>query len=504
MRAGLELRMSQQLRLSPQLRQALKLLQLSQMELEIELREQLESNPVLELDETGESSEGELERSGSEIDGGEVATQAASEIAATPPEREAAERSSSEGEERGDAEAGYEGELDYSPDFADDGEWPVSRSNSGDGDSDPIDWAAAPADDLCEHLLWQLQLSPISPRDQAIAVAIIEALDADGYLRAPIAEIATTLLPEHVVEDDEIEAVRHRLQRFDPTGVASVDLRDCLLVQLDLLSEDTPALAQARTLIAEHIERLPRIERSQLARQLGCDEETIEQALKLIRSLDPRPGQRYDSSPPEYIQPDAYAVRDGDEWRVQLSGDHGQQLRINRDYTRLAANAGREARSYLRGCLQEARWLLRALQQRQDTLFRVASAIVEAQRDFLEQGPQAMRPLMLKDIAGKLGLHESTISRTVARKYLHTPRGIYELRHFFSTGYSGGDDGDAAATAVRAVIGELIGAEDPAKPLSDQAIAVALKQRGLKVARRTVAKYREQLRIAPSHERRRA
>lgn len=478
MRAGLELRLSQQLRLSPQLRQALKLLQLSQAELEIELREQLESNPVLELAEPD---------TGAADDAAEAAGQEFEADAGTG------------------ADAGSGGEDDYGADLdytqeVPDNEWP---RGSGDSEGDPVDWAPEPAGGLVDHLLWQLQLSPASPRDQAIAVAIIEALDDDGYLRVDAAEIAATLRPTFTVDEDEIEAVRHRLQRFDPPGVASRDLRDCLRVQLELFDPDcTPGLAVARTLVESHLEQLPRCDRQQLARTLGVEPETIDVALVLIRSLDPKPGARFDASTPEYIQPDAYAVRDGDSWRVLLPGDALGQLRINRDYLRMAREAGREARSYLRGCLQEARWLLRALQQRQETLYRVASAVVEAQRDFLEHGPQAMRPLMLKDIAARLGLHESTISRTVARKYLHTPRGVYELRHFFSTGYAS-DDGDAAATAVRALIAELIAGEDPARPLSDQAIAGLLKQRGLKVARRTVAKYREQLRLAPSHERRR-
>lgn len=476
MRAGLELRLSQQLRLSPQLRQALKLLQLSQVELDIELREQLERNPVLELDEPESLPE-------------PMSTPASEAETPAPAQDE--------------REAATDAELDYAPEAAD-SEWPTSGGSGGDSDADPVDWAAAPPDDLCEHLLWQLQLTPISDRDSAIAVALIEALDSDGYMRVSLDDIAATLLPAYRVDSDEIEAVRHRLQRFDPLGVASRDLRDCLLVQLDALDADTTDLSIARVLIADHIERLARPDRTQLARQLGTDEAGIDAAFALIRSLDPKPGARFDASAPEYVQPDAYAVRDDGTWRVLLHNDRGSQLRINRDYMRLAAEAGREARSYLRGCLQEARWLLRALQQRQATLYRVASAIVEAQHDFLEHGPQAMRPLLLKDIAGKLGLHESTVSRTVARKYLHTPRGVYELRHFFSTGYSGGEDGDAAATAVRALIGELIAQENPAKPLSDQAIAGVLKQRGLNVARRTVAKYREQLRLAPSHERRRS
>jgi RNA polymerase sigma-54 factor len=488
MRAGLELRLGQQLRLSPQLRQALKLLQLSQAELEIELREQLESNPVLEMDEPDQA----VLADGDAGSGDSPASDGADAGPASGDDQRAAD---------GEAEPDYQGDLDYAPESPD-AEW--SRGG-GDGEGgDPVDWAAAPPDDLCAHLLWQIQLSPISDRDRAIAVAIVEMLDGDGYLRADDAEIIATLAPEVLVALDEIEAVRHRLQRLDPPGVASRDLRDCLLVQLDLLDADTPALVVARALVRDHLERLPKTERALLARQLDCSERDIDAALALIRSLDPKPGGRFDVSSPEYIQPDVYAVREGDSWRVLLPGERGGQLRINRDYLRLAREAGREARSYLRGCLQEARWLLRALEQRQQTLFRVASAIVEAQSDFLDAGPQAMRPLMLKDVAARLGLHESTISRTVARKYLHTPRGMYELRHFFSTGYAGGDDGDAAATAVRAVIGEIIGQEDAGKPLSDQAIAQVLKERGLKVARRTVAKYREQLRIAPSHERRRA
>ncbi len=482
MRASLELRLTQQLRLSPQLRQALKLLQLSQAELEVELREQMESNPVLELEEPEQAMPDEGH-------------------AGPEPSRETTETTTEVREEREvGGEDDYVADLDYSPELPDT-EWP--RGSGSDSDNDPIDWAQAPEGGLADHLLWQLQLTPASPRDQAIAVALIEALEPDGYLRVDLPEIAQTLLPTFVVEHDEIEAVRHRLQRFDPHGVASRDLRDCLLVQLDLLDpENTHGLPVARQLVDAHLEQLPRSDRTQLARLLGVEPDDIDAGLSLIRSLDPKPGARFDATAPEYIQPDAYALRDGDTWRVALPGDAQGQLRINRDYLRMAREAGREARGYLRGCLQEARWLLRALQQRQDTLFRVASAIVEAQRDFLDNGPQAMRPLMLKDIAAKLGLHESTISRTVARKYLHTPRGVYELRHFFSTGYAG-DDGDAAATAVRAVIGELIAGENPAKPLSDQAIAVLLKQRGLNVARRTVAKYREQLRLAPSHERRR-
>lgn len=489
MRAGLELRLSQQLRLSPQLRQALKLLQMSQVELEVELREQLESNPVLELDE-----------------GDNEIPLPSGESTADTGDRESSDKAT---DSQGDESTGSIADDDV-PELAyadDDGmadpEWP--SSGSGDPDNDPIERAASPSDDLQAHLLWQLQLTPMNDRDRAIAVALIESLEPDGYLRADLDEVVATLTPAYQVSEDEIETVRHRLQRFDPTGVASRDLRDCLLVQLGTLDDATSSLAEARSLVSEHLERLPRTDRTTLARQIGSTEEAVDGALTLIRSLDPKPGQRFDASPPEYIQPDVYAVLQDGEWRVLLQGDRQSQLRVNRDYLHMASRH-KEARSYLRGCLQEARWLIKALEQRQTTLFRVTSAIVEAQKDFLDHGPQSMRPLLLKDIAGKLELHESTISRTVARKYLHTPRGVVELRHFFSTGYAGGNDsdGDAAATAVRAVIGELIGQENPAKPLSDQAIAGVLKQRGLAVARRTVAKYREQLRIAPSHERRRA
>lgn len=480
MRPGLELRLSQQLRLSPQLRQALKLLQLSQVELEIELREQLESNPVLEMDELPEAAV--------DVDG----------TRSTDTDNPSEPSAANDGD-HDDAE--YDPGLDLAPEHTDH-EWPTG--DAGGTDNDPVDWAAAPPDDLAAHLLWQIRLSPIGQRDLAIAAAIIEALDDDGYLRIGPDEIAQTLKPDIHADIDEIEAVRHRIQQLDPTGVASRDLRECLRVQLDLLDEDTDGLTQARVLVSDHIEKLPKTDRTQLARLLDTDEVTIDMAVALIRSLDPKPGARFDAATPEYIQPDVYVVRSNDGWHAVLYADRSGQLRINRDYLQLAKDAGRDTRSYLRGCLQEARWLLRALQQRQETLYRVASAIVDAQQAFFDQGPQAMRPLMLKDIAAKLGLHESTISRTVARKYMHTPRGLIELRQFFSTGYSGGDDGDAAATAVRALIGELIAAENASKPLSDQTIAETLKQRGLNVARRTVAKYREQLRILPSHERRRA
>ncbi len=291
--------------------------------------------------------------------------------------------------------------------------------------------------------------------------------------------------------------MRHRIRCFDPLGVASRTLAECLDVQLDALDPQTPALDLARRLVAEHLETLARNDRTRLCQKLRATPEELDVAVALVRSLAPKPGAGYSSTPAEFIAPDAYAQKVGGRWQVSLSPNSQPRLAINEHYASLIARARRDDANYLRGQLQEARWLIKSLKTRAETMLKVAQAIVRAQSAFLEFGAEAMRPLVLRDVAEEIGMHESTISRVTTRKYLHTPRGTFEFKHFFSSSLATADGGAASGTAIQAMIRRLIEAENPRKPLSDAKIAEVLGQQGIVVARRTIAKYRESLNIPP-------
>ncbi|MEZ5441171.1 MAG: RNA polymerase factor sigma-54 [Lysobacterales bacterium] len=482
MRPALSLQLGQHLALTPQLRQAIRLLALSTLELKGELTEAVETNPLLELDEGfGEAPSAE--------------------------ERAAAERETPDRDERADnaesasSEAPEERLEPVEDSWNMDDAWAEGRgSGSAPEDGDSAEARMPAEEDLADHLLWQLNLTPMSPRDRAIAVALIEALDADGYLRADLTAIMDAVADVHTVDEDEIEAVRHRLQRFDPVGVASRDLADCLDVQL-ADAPDSDAVRLARRLVREQLEALARADIERLARALDATEEAISEALALVRSLDPKPGSAFARETAEYVVPDAYVARRNGQWEVRLNNDVMPRLKINRAYADLVRQCSREDASYLRGRLQEARWLIRSLEQRDDTVLKVAQAIVVRQLDFLERGPEGMRPMVMREIAEDVGVHESTVSRVTTRKYLHTPRGTFEFKHFFSSHVATRDGGEASSTAIQAKIKRLIDEEQPAKPLSDSKLATLLKAQGILVARRTVAKYRELLRIPPSHER---
>jgi RNA polymerase sigma-54 factor len=475
---GLHLRINQQLALTPQLQQAIRLLQLSSVELEVELREALETNPLLEMTELngqGEAANGESAAEDSHDGVGDTATNGAEETA--PRE-----------------EFDYAEPMDFGLERFDYG-GPVPD------DADGFESQDQEPEDLRDHLLWQLNLTLLSERDRAIGVTIIEAIDDDGYLHESNETLQQNLASLHHVEADEIEAVRHRIQRFDPIGVASRSLSECLRVQLDALDPATPGLASACSLASEHLEELARNDRSRLCRQLHTEAADLDAAIALIRSLDPKPGAQISPGNAEYVSPDAYAIKHHGRWVVSLSPNCQPKLAINQQYASLIARARRDDASYLRGQLQEARWLIKSLETRADTLLKVAGAIVRAQSGFLDFGPEAMRPLVLRDIAEEIGMHESTVSRVTTRKYLHTPRGTFEFKYFFSSGVATVDGGAASATAIQAMIKKLIGDEKNARPMSDQALAVELNRRGIEVARRTVAKYREALHIPSSNER---
>ncbi|MBN8728655.1 MAG: RNA polymerase factor sigma-54 [Xanthomonadales bacterium] len=466
MKPALQLRLGQSLALTPQLQQAIRLLQLSRMELELELNLALESNPLLDLDAPADEE-----------------AESASEAEAAPePAQEAAD--------------GFDGDempLDL--------QFERSDYRGPAPDDEGLEPQDAEAEDLRDHLLWQLNLMPMSPRDRAIGTAIIEAVDDDGYLAESAEALCDALATLHAVSPDEVESVRRRIQHFDPIGVASRSLKECLAVQLDECAPETPGLALARMLVDQHLEALARLDRGRMQQLLDCGAEAFDTVLALVRSLVPRPGSGYAAATPEYVTPDAYARKVAGRWQVALAPGCQPRLGINEHYASLIAKARRDDAQYLRGQLQEARWLIKSLKTRAETMLKVASAIVRAQEGFLEFGAEAMRPLVLKDVADEIGMHESTISRVTTRKYLHTPRGTFEFKYFFSSGVTTVDGGAASATAIQAIMKKLIDEEPPTRPLSDQALANELNQRGINVARRTVAKYREAMHIPSSNDR---
>ncbi len=469
MKPALQLRLGQSLALTPQLQQAIRLLQLSRPELELELSAALEANPLLEQEEDADD-------------------EAVSE--------EPGDIGSESGDEAPDAEA-YDEVAPEEPLDLDHADY---RSSAGGGDDENLPQDAAP-EDLRDHLLWQLNLTPMPARDRAIAVAIIDAIDDDGYLVEGDAELCAALAPLYAVDPEQIEAVRRRVQQFDPIGVGSRSLAECLDVQLGAFAADTPGLALAQTIVRHHLEALARKDRAHLCQLLNADTEEFDTALALVRSLVPKPGAGLAAASAEYVSPDVFARKVGGRWQVFLANDCQPRLTINEHYAGLIAKARREDAHYLKGQLQEARWLIKSLKTRAETMLKVARSIVRAQEAFLDFGPEGMRPLVLKDVAEEVGMHESTISRVTTRKYLHTPRGTFEFKHFFSSGVTTSDGGAASATAVQAMIRKLIDEEQASHPLSDQGLALELNRRGINVARRTVAKYREAMNIPSSNDR---
>jgi len=474
MKPRLQTSLGQQLVLTPQLRQALHLLQLSSLELEQEIAIAVESNPLLDWDESavGETPEGMPE------------TQPTAEAPAP-------EESANEGEGQN---------LDDSWEPPD--SWGATGGGSGGEDDglDPMD-RLTHAESLHDHLSWQLHLTRFSPQDLRIGAAIVDAIEDDGYLRESLASIAETLLPDLRVGEDEIATVLHQIQRFDPPGVAARDLRECLSLQLQALPEDTPSRAQALRVVDEALERLPKLGVEGLAVELGFSAEDAAAAMQLVRSLDPRPGSQLGGmSADTYVTPDCVIWRHNGMWRAALAGSH-TRLTIHRGYEGMIQHASTSDASYLRGRLQEARWLLKHLEARGDTLLKVVRCLIRQQSGFLEFGEQALRPLTLREVAAEVGLHESTVSRAIARKYAMTPRGTLPLRSFFASGIGTEGGGEASSTAIQSMIRRLIDDENPRKPLSDAKLADTLKASGVPVARRTVAKYREAMNIPASHER---
>lgn len=461
--------------MTPQLRQAIKLLQMSTTELELEIAEAVETNPLLEWADEAAHAASESP----------IASSSASSTDDTP-------REDPTPAERDD---------DWSQDEL---QWTGSGSGGSFDDDESGDAAerVAESETLADHLLWQLHLSPLSPRDRQIGAMLIDALDEDGYLREPLSAILETLALGAAVDEAEVLTVLHQIQRFDPVGVGARNLGECLALQLAVLDPATPGRELALQIVAGPLERLPRSGVAGLAHELKRSTADVDQAVQLVRSLDPRPGKQIgDLSQDAYVVPDCVIWRQRGVWRASLAGRAQPKVTIHRGYENLIRSCGESDAGYLRGQLQEARWLLKSLEARGETLLRVVRCLLKHQSGFLEFGAQALRPLTLREIAGELGLHESTISRAIARKYVRTPRGTIALRSFFASGIDTDSGGEASSTAIQAMIRRLIDAENPRKPLSDAKLADLLKTSGVPVARRTVAKYREAMNISASHER---
>ncbi|MDH5469435.1 MAG: RNA polymerase factor sigma-54 [Gammaproteobacteria bacterium] len=476
--------MGQHLTMTPQLQQAIRLLQLSTLELQAEVQEALESNPMLDQDDG----------SGNETPDGETGSTAGNE--------EAAERTTqAEGENENIPD---ELPVDSSwDDVFDTGATSFSAPDMSDN-RDIMETVTISGNGLHDHLTWQVELTNFSETDQLIAHTVIDSIDDDGYLQISVEELHA-LLDEHPdIEQDEIEAVIHRIQQLDPIGVCARGLQECLQLQLSHFDPETPLLQHATTLIRDHFTLLSNRDYSRLARKMKLSTDELQQVIELVQTLNPRPGSQFNTTEPEYIVPDVYVVKKNGKWTVELNNESLPKLRINSLYANMVKRGSNsKENNYLRDNLQEARWFLKSLQSRHETLLKVASTIVERQQGFFDYGEEAMKPMVLRSIAETIEMHESTVSRVTTRKYMHTPRGIFEFKYFFSSHVATETGGECSATAIRAIIKKLVAAENPTKPLSDNKMANVLAEQGIKVARRTIAKYRESLSISPSNERKR-
>lgn len=458
MKPSLQLSIGQQLTLTPQLQQAIRLLQLSTIDLQQEIQMVVESNPMLESTPSEEKVE--------------------------PPVN---------AEQQADEFSDFQWSQLYNSN---------KRTNFEDNDYN-FDNLHCTTTNLRDHLHWQLDLSPMSDIDRVIATALIDAVNDDGFLTIPLSDLHTSLTSEeHPIDLEEIEAVRHRLQLFDPVGCACLSLAETLLIQLEQL-ELTPQLyAITKKILQDDIELLGQHNYRQLMKKYQVNERSIDEILQIIQRLNPKPGNVIHQDITEYIIPDLIVRKTNNTWKVSLNQSVLPQLSINNQYAALIQRADNSAdNQYLKNNLQEARWFLKSIQSRQETLLKVATCIVEYQQGFLEYGDEAMKPLILNDVASALDMHESTISRVTTQKFMHTPRGVFELKYFFSSHVNTDTGGECSSTAIRAIIKKLIAAENRKKPLSDSKIAELIGEQGIQVARRTVAKYREAMGIAPSNER---
>lgn len=498
MKPSLQLKFSQQLTMTPQLQQAIRLLQLSTLDLKQEIQEALDSNPLLELDEQSDPNTQDAN--------GESSNEAKSESAA-----ESFDDYPEQGQdtvETGDVleSAAMPDELPVDTTWdeylsASSAPAPSPVSSSSSGPDDDYVYQGETVDSIQEHLLWQMNLTPFSETDQAIAIAIIDAVDDSGYLKSSSEDILQGLDLEDV-ELEEVECVRKRIQWFDPVGCASHTPQECLLIQLSQFQPDTPWLTEARAILSEFSDLLMSKDFRTLMRKAKLKEDQLREVLRLLQTLNPHPGSDINPQQPDYVIPDVSVTKKKGRWVVELNPDSVPKLNVNQQYAALSKSTKNTNDSqFIRNHMQEARWFIKSIESRNDTLLKVANCIVQQQQGFFEHGPEMMKPMVLNDVAEMVDMHESTISRVTTQKYMHTPRGIFELKYFFSSHVATENGGECSSTAIRALIKKLVAAENQAKPLSDSKIADLLAEQGIKVARRTIAKYRESLSIPPSNQR---
>lgn len=473
MKQGLQLRLGQQLAMTPQLQQAIRLLQLSTLELQQEVQQMLESNPLLEQTDIHQ-----------EIDTKEIIDSIDQDTCEALEQNEIPE----------------ELPLDTTWDEIYTANTPSSMRNDYSDDDLPV-YQGETTQSLQDYLMWQVALTPFSDTDTAIATSIVDAVDETGYLTVPLEDVLeSTGNPELTL--DEVEVVLKRMQHFDPIGVAARDLRECLSVQLSQYAKDTPYLIEARLIVSNYLDLLGNRDFRTMIRLSRLKEQVLKEAIALIQSLDPRPGQSISSGTSEYVIPDIIVRKEGNSWAVELNADSLPRLKINQHYAAMSGSVLNDNdNQFIRSNLQEARWLIKSLESRHETLLKVARCIVDQQIEFFENGEEFMKPMVLADIAHTVDMHESTISPFTTQKFLHSPRGIFELKYFFSSHVNTESGGEASSTAIRALVKKLVAAEDPAKPLSDSKLTLSLCEQGIIVARRTVAKYRESLSIPPSNQR---
>ncbi len=475
MKHSLQLKLGQHLTLTPQLQQSIRLLQLSTLELNQELEQILQENPLLEREEEDEAS------------------YAADEA---PVHTAEAEAQSTDTPQPETSEAEPSGALD-------DADWNDYSTAGGDDEDNDYAQGSISGSTLREHLLNQLIVSPLSLRDRTLVAALIDDLDEAGFLTQSLEDITASLQDElEGLELEEVETALKHLQNMEPSGVGARNLAECLTLQLRALPEDTPAREDALRLTSHYLDLLAARDVGKLKKKLGIDDAALHTARALILSLNPRPGAAFGADETHYVIPDVYVRKVKGMWVASLNADAMPKLRVNRVYADILSRHRENGGSQLASQLQEARWLIKNVQQRFDTILRVSQAIVDRQKHFFEHGEVAMRPLVLREIADQVELHESTISRVTTQKFMMTPRGLYELKYFFGSHVATDNGGACSSTAIRALIKQLIAAENGKKPLSDGQLAEVLGQQGIVVARRTVAKYRESMQIPPANMRR--
>ncbi|MBU2977685.1 RNA polymerase factor sigma-54 [Alteromonas sp. C1M14] len=490
MKPSLQLKFSQQLTMTPQLQQAIKLLQLSTLDLQQEIQEALDSNPLLEVDENTDGDVGEKNN----LENDDTVVESAS-----------AAESMDTGEALEKNDLPEELPLDSTWDeYISASSAPAPTSAASGGDDEQV-FQGETTENIQDHLLWQMRLTPFSELDRAIALAIIDSIDESGYLTVSVDEILQSVNSDDIdelVEEDEVECVLKRIQLFDPIGSGSRTPQECLLVQLKQFAPETPWLEEAKMLLENHCDLLGSKDYRTLMRKTRLKEDQLREAMRLLQTLNPRPGSALITKEPEYVIPDVSVAKKNGRWVVELNPDSLPKLSVNQQYAAMSRKAKNSSDSqFIRSHMQEAKWFIKSLESRNDTLLKVANCIVQQQMGFFEHGPEMMKPMVLNDVAEMVDMHESTISRVTTQKYMHTPRGIFELKYFFSSHVATESGGECSSTAIRALIKKLVAAEKPSKPLSDSKIASLLAEQGIMVARRTIAKYRESLSIPPSNQR---